>query len=144
MIHLILAFLSILFMWKSFASGGAIEEVQWNHRLIAYVLDDEASIELLQSKIAESRHELEDRDLLLVNLGNREIEGYPSLQLSETEKELWRNLWHFSTSETRFVLVGKDGGAKAMQGEYLDLSLFMDQIDSMPMRQAEVNRARAD
>lgn len=138
MLYVVLTLFSVLFMGKSFSEEVAVKETQWDLRLIAYVLDDEADRDDLSAKVDMWRGELMERDVLLVCLGERQLDGYPSLDLSEEEKLLWRNVWQLGPDESYFVLIGKDGGAKALQKGDLNLRRFVLLIDSMPLRRAEM------
>lgn len=109
-----------------------------SHRLVAYVLADETQKAAIESAIQNYAWEITDRDILLVNLGEIEIETQHALELDESEKAAWRKLWQVGLDETRFVLVGKDGGAKAFQKDAITWQLFFDLIDTMPMRRAEM------
>ena len=109
-----------------------------SHRLIAYVLADETQKSAIENAIKRFEWEITDRDILLVNLGEIEISTQHSVSLTSAEKEAWRKLWQLGLGESRFVLVGKDGGAKAFQRNELSWQLFFDLIDQMPMRRAEM------
>lgn len=140
MIHFTLMIFSFMFGWQASAmSGEQVKSARWEHRLLAYVVTSEDERSGLETSLGEFRDGFEDRDLLLVNLGEIELEGMASIDLDEEEKEFWRRYWDFDLQETRFVLVGKDGGAKAFQRTELDLALFFDLIDTMPMRRVEMS-----
>ncbi|MBC2606635.1 DUF4174 domain-containing protein [Pelagicoccus albus] len=109
-----------------------------SHRLLAYVVSSEDEREALEATLESWEGELVDRDILLVSLGEIVLDTPYGISLSAEEKELWRTLWQLPLGESRFVLVGKDGGAKAFQRSGLDLPLFFELIDSMPMRIAEM------
>lgn len=138
MVHLLFVLFSLMFMLQSATEIGTVKEARWNNRLIAYVIADEADLSTIEAAINDARLAMEERDLLLVNLGGRELAGYPSLRLSAAEKEMWRHAWQMQLGETCFVLVGKDGAAKAIQRDRLDLPLFSSYIDTMPMRKVEM------
>lgn len=110
------------------------------HRLLAYVVSSEAERSQFEAAIESWEAEIVDRDILMVNLGDIDLDTNHELAISEDEKRLWRDLWQLPMAESRFILVGKDGGAKAFQREALDLPLFFELIDQMPMRIAEMRR----
>lgn len=109
-----------------------------SHRLIAYVLSDESQKTALEQAAQQWDWEIADRDIMMVNLGEIEIETKHSFPLSAADKQVWRNMLKLGLDENRFVLVGKDGGAKAFQKDELNWQLFFDLIDQMPMRRAEM------
>ncbi|MDQ8187025.1 DUF4174 domain-containing protein [Pelagicoccus sp. SDUM812002] len=146
MIHLIFALLSMIFHWQSFGSGsaaGSLESAQWKHRVLAYVVASDTQRDEIERTLESENAELVDRDLLLVNLGEIELETRHSLEMGPEEKKLWREFWDLGLSESRFILIGKDGGTKATQRDNLELEPFFNLIDLMPMRRAEL-RARDD
>lgn len=110
----------------------------WDHRLIAFVVSSEEEGLAMEEIIELNSEQIADRDLLFVNLGNVEVSTDHALDIGPSEKEAWRSLWGLASSESRFVLLGKDGGVKAFQGGELQLGLFFDLIDTMPMRRAEM------
>ncbi len=141
MIHLLLALLSLLFHWQSHAAIGssdASDDPYGQHRILAYVLESGEERLAIEASIKRLSSEIEDRDLLLVNLGDIELETEHSLALGEVEREMWRTLWNLDLSKSQFILIGKDGSPKAFQKDGLDLNLFFDLIDTMPMRLAEL------
>ncbi|MBK1880061.1 DUF4174 domain-containing protein [Pelagicoccus mobilis] len=109
-----------------------------SHRLIAYVLSDETQKTSIEEMARKWEWEISDRDILMVNLGDIEIDTEHSFKLSTEEKQLWRQLWQLDLEESRFILVGKDGGPKAFQRNELSWQLFFDLIDEMPLRKAEM------
>lgn len=138
MIHLLMMAISLLFWWESAVPGEVVREARWEHRLLAYVVTSEAEREVFENALAGAREELADRDMLLVNLGEIELRGFDALVLDAAEKSMWRELWRMDVDSSRFVLIGKDGGAKAFQRDRLDVRQFFDLIDTMPMRRAEM------
>lgn len=140
-IRLLLVFGFAPVFWQLGYGGGDNDEAGWSgweHRLIAFVLSDEADRASVEGMLKGYAEEIAERDLLFVNLGDIDIKSDYSLAIGAQEKELWRSFWGLGTDESRFVLVGKDGGVKAAQRDSLRLNLFFDLIDSMPMRQAEM------
>lgn len=125
----------------TFGSGESVrtlDSVRWENRVLAYVISSESERPEFASALDRWTEALEDRDMLLLNLGEIELETDLSMSADPAEKEKWRKRWNIALSETCFVLVGKDGGAKAFQREGLDLPEFFKRIDVMPMRAAEL------
>lgn len=110
----------------------------WDHRLIAFVVSSEAEAVLMEEIIEANFDQIADRDLLFVNLGNIEIDADHSLAIGLAEKEIWRSFWGLDLRESKFILIGKDGGVKAVQRSRLQLGQFFDLIDTMPLRIAEM------
>lgn len=140
MIHMILVLISILMWWKPAVGASVVEESRWEHRLLAYVVTTEEQRLAIESVIKRWGPELADRDIHFVSLGGIDLEVERSLGISDGEKQMWRDLWNVDLAESRFVLIGKDGGAKAFQRGTLDLPRFFELIDRMPMRRAEMRK----
>lgn len=138
MVQVLMFLLSFIFWFQGAAEVGRVESARWHHRLLVYVVATEAERADLELALEAGKSGLAERDLVLVNLGEIELSKGDSLVLDEAEKALWRELWNVGTAETRFVLVGKDGGPKAFQRGELSLPLFFDLIDQMPMRRQEM------
>ncbi|MDQ8182702.1 DUF4174 domain-containing protein [Pelagicoccus sp. SDUM812005] len=116
----------------------SLESVRWEHRVLAYVVSSEAERIELEQALVRGAEALEDRDLLLVSLGEIELEWDRSFRMSAEEKSRWRERWQIEEGVSQFVLVGKDGGTKAFQKGELQLELLFELIDRMPMRAAEL------
>lgn len=132
--------------WQLGYSGGDNDEAGWSgweHRLIAFVLSNEADRVAVEEMVKGYANEIAERDILFVNLGEIDIESDYSVSIGAKEKELWRTFWGLGTDESRFVLVGKDGGVKATQRDLLRMNLFFELIDEMPMRRAEMREQTA-
>lgn len=146
MIHLLIFLLALLFQGQAVVGHSedvTLESLEWNHRVLAYVVSSESERGDIERSIAQLSSGIEDRDLLFVNLGEVELETEHSLAITAEQRGLWRKFWNLDLSESRFVLIGKDGGAKAFQAKVLDMSLFFDLIDAMPMRRAELRERGA-
>ncbi|MBD5778934.1 DUF4174 domain-containing protein [Pelagicoccus sp. NFK12] len=137
----------LLFYWQS--SGGdapiaSLESLQWKNRVVAYVVSSESEAAAMRTAVERWSVELADRDMLLVNLGEVEVLTEFSRSIGREERERWRQIWDLDLSSEQFVLVGKDGGAKAFQRGKLDLPALFDRIDAMPMRAAELRARRRE
>ncbi len=134
--------LPVLLLWCGVSAMGAeqnvlqdIADLQWKNRVIVARLADrtEPGIALLE-KASEQVH---DRDILWFFLqGERVATNYEG-QLGEHYVDSMRA--KFSGSAKNVLLIGKDGGIK-YQSERLDLDTIFALIDTMPMRQLEMNR----
>lgn len=145
MFHLLVLLFVLMFHWPLSVGGEsalALERVQWKHRILAYVVSSDSERVEVEQSLQRWSAELVDRDMLLVNLGDIELETPHSLAIGPDEKALWRQHWNIDLTESRFVLIGKDGGAKAFQKEQLDVTQFFELIDTMPMRAAELRARR--
>lgn len=140
---LLITLLCLLFPLGIHAAGeprGSLASARWEQRVLAYVVASESERAALEARLERWANELEDRDMVLVNLGAVELESGTTLRLERQEKERLRELWGLDLSESRFVLVGKDGGAKAFQRDTLDLPELFARVDAMPMRAAELRQ----
>ncbi len=122
------------------ASAGPLDSYRWKNRLIIASVASEEARTQTAAALAANRAKIEERDLKVIDLspGAARIPG--SVRLDARETSALRQKLKLSEAETIFVLIGKDGGAKARQGEALPLARWFELIDSMPMRADEMRR----
>lgn len=94
--------------------------------------------------------ELKERDMLVLVIiggdgdggdgGKPEMQSIPSTQLASGEGDKLRETFRVSRDEFAVLLVGKDGGEKFRRPVVVPLDALLAKIDSMPMRQQEMQR----
>ncbi len=113
----------------------------WEYRVIILSGDDLKSdvFEKQRVELDAQVRELEERDILLVEIGN-ERGTVGDREISETEKAIIIDRFDLNLSRNEIILIGKDGGIKLRENVPYPLNQINALIDSMPMRQAEMKR----
>jgi hypothetical protein len=82
-----------------------------------------------------------ERNLLLVGLVGSN-EAVPSALLSPTDDAAARKHFGVKAGEFTVILIGKDGGEKLRSHQPISWDKLQSTIDSMPMRQAEMQQGK--
>lgn len=109
-----------------------LNDFKWKKRIVLLKEGDDAGIKQLR----ESAEEIKNRDLIWFRLKDGEIATNFDGDLPEKFADYLENEY-FKRFEANVFLIGKDGGIKSKDKE-LNLKNYFGQIDSMPMRQREV------
>lgn len=109
-----------------------LDDFRWKNRII---LVKESGAEGL-TQLRESAKEIKDRDIMWFKLNDGKIETNFDGDLSENFAEFLETEY-FERFDENVFLIGKDGSIKS-KDEKLDLKNYFGQIDSMPMRQREM------
>ncbi len=112
-----------------------LNSLQWKNRVVILneVKDHDRILQVLESQ----KKEISERDILwFILLGNYSISNY-SGTLSESFVHDLRQRFEFKNNQV--ILIGKDGGLKSIY-DGVDLPKVFSEIDSMPMRQQEMQR----
>ena len=124
---LILSFMAIMIPKE--LQGIELNQYLWKNRIILTFADDEDHADLIKMKveIKEDECEVLNRDLLHFHFSNDGKTGN-----------------HITTNDQSFriLLIGKDGGIKYESNQYVSLIQLFELIDSMPMRQDEMQQDR--
>ncbi|OCH76767.1 hypothetical protein BCT86_05035 [Vibrio breoganii] len=121
--------MSVLASSKSDASFQQLSEMKWQYRIL--LIQDRPDY---QQTLTNASEEIADRHLVwFLVLPNRVVSN-----LSDSVPEPLQQDIRQRISDKPVVLIGKDGGIK-MREERLSLPSIFSTIDSMPMRQAEMN-----
>ena len=109
--------------------GIELNQYLWKNRIILTFADDEDHPDLKKLKVEmkENNCEILNRDLLHIHFSND----------GKTGKLTIKNDQSF-----RILLIGKDGGIKYESNQYVSLIQLFELIDSMPMRQDEMQHDR--
>lgn len=117
------------------ASDKPLDPWQWANRILL-VDGREDDLDDLLLLMEVNKHKIEERHLLWFILTDDEVRTNTDDLLPKGFARAIRRQ-HFTATETKAVLVGKDGGVKMREAD-LDLAEVFARIDSMPMRQAEM------
>lgn len=109
-----------------------LNDFKWKKRIVLLKESDDEGIKQLR----ESAEEIKDREIIWFRLKDGEIETNFDGDLSENFADYLENEY-FKKFEANVFLIGKDGGIKSKDKE-LKLKNYFGQIDSMPMRQREM------
>ena len=124
---LILGFMAIMIPKE--LQGIELNQYLWKNRIILTFADDEDHPDLIKLKVEmkENKCEILNRDLLHFHFNNDGKTG---------------NLTTKSDRSFRILLIGKDGGIKYESKRSVSLIQLFELIDSMPMRQDEMQHDR--
>ena len=124
---LLLSFMTIMIPKE--LQGFELSRYLWKNRIILTFADDQDHPDLirLKAEMKENECEILNRDLLYFHFSND----------GKTE-----NLTTKSDRSFRILLIGKDGGIKHESNRFVSLIQLFELIDSMPMRQNEMQHDR--
>ena len=109
--------------------GIELSRYLWKNRIILTFADDQDHPDLIRLKVEMKENECEvlNRDLLLFHFSN---DGKTGNHITTYDQSV------------RILLIGKDGGIKYESNQYVSLIQLFELIDSMPMRQDEMQQDR--
>ena len=124
---LLLSFMTIMIPKE--LQGIELNQYLWKNRIILTFADDEDHPDLikLKAEMKENECEILNRDLLHFHFSND----------GKTGKLTTKN-----DQSYRILLIGKDGGIKYESNRSVSLIQLFELIDSMPMRQDEMQHDR--
>lgn len=120
-----------------------LSQYRWQQRLLLVFTPgtDFPAYRTFLKQLDQKRAGVLDRDLLVFRLVNRGQSRVGEAKLSPSGAETLRRRFEVRPDEFRVVLIGKDGGVKQSAGA-VDLTDIFGLIDSMPMRQQEMQEKR--
>jgi hypothetical protein len=132
----------------SSADPDPLSAYRWKHRLLVlYVPDTEsgrATLRTFRASLDDRMEDVLERDLLVVPVGDLPRPDdvlRPAVDVGAPGRSHVRRRFDLQGREAQLLLIGKDGEMKARQsGAMLDLERVFELVDSMPMRQAEMQR----
>jgi hypothetical protein len=111
-----------------------VSDLQWQNRVLLIWSEDR-----LDDGLVELTFEIDDRDLLWFLFLQAEV---TSNYKGEISSEFWASAnTQYYDPEVKVMLIGKDGGVKNRYSSLDMLSVFKS-IDSMPMRQFEIENRK--
>jgi hypothetical protein len=119
-----------------------LTQFQWKNRLLFLFAPDASNphFNRLQSEITKQPYEVEDRDLVIFEVLEQGPSRMNTTPLNRQTANSIRD--HFDVPQRLFtlILVGKDGGVKLKRNDQVNLADIFGLIDSMPMRQKEMQQ----
>ncbi len=117
-----------------------LEDLQWKSRVLLVFPSPDEDISPIWEMTDSLLTEIADRDLIYFVFGDSLVSNSDFKFDKDYEKSL-RARYALGSKELCWILLGKDGGSKLkMEGTAPDWKLLFATIDSMPMRQKEMNR----
>jgi hypothetical protein len=115
---------------------------QWKNRLLFLFAEDanDPFFKNLQSQIMAQKTEVDDRDLIVFEVPAKGPARMGKTPLDRHQADSIRNHFGIHSNAFSLILVGKDGGIKLKREDRIDLSAVFGLIDSMPMRQREMQQ----
>ena len=119
-----------------------LTQFQWKNRLLFLFAEDanDPFFKNIQSQIMAQKAEVDDRDLIVFEVPAQGPARMNTNTLDRKEADSIRNHFAIPSDEYSLILVGKDGGIKRKSKDRVDLSDVFELIDSMPMRQREMQQ----
>ena len=118
----------------------SLEEYRWENRLL-FILNPDSGQALRHQQVRvfkDYESEMIERDLIMFIVTESDV-----LDSNGKDVDLKKEDLPFTTYNG-LVLVGKDGGVKLRKPFVVSPQEIFDLIDSMPMRQAEMNKSKQD
>ena len=114
----------------------SITELKWQHRII--LIKEDTSCDQHIKSLINAKLEINDRHILWFLICNNKLEtNYTGTVDSDFATNISNKF--FVSNNDKAILIGKDGGVKR-RTESLNLIGFFALIDTMPMRQSEMQR----
>jgi hypothetical protein len=119
-----------------------LTQFKWKNRLLFLFAEDanDPFFKNLQSQIMDQKDEVADRDLIVFEVPAQGPARMNTSPLDRMEADSIRNHFDIPGNTFSLILVGKDGGIKLKRKDRVDLSDVFGLIDSMPMRQREMQQ----
>ena len=111
------------------------DEFTWQNRLLVIKLSAQAEVDV--TELERFKAEIDERDILWFKIEGQNLSSNSNRGLSQGFLASLDRL--LDEPSTQVVLIGKDGGVK-YRSNALQLSVIFDLIDSMPMRQYEIQK----
>ena len=115
----------------------SLENYKWKNRLIlvfAPDIENDTFREQL-SEFENRQEEITQRDLLIFKI-------YAGSDLESSQVEKFQSEFDVNPDEFCILLIGKDGTVKMRDNKVVSAETVFDIIDSMPMRQQEMQKNR--
>jgi hypothetical protein len=115
-----------------------MDELKWKNRIVITLTNDQKLNESLQQELEENKAEINERDILYFLINPTAVLSNGDYTLSLEDIGDFIHEYFDNDDSLKVLLIGKDGGVK-MEAESLDLEYIFRLVDSMPMRQKEMN-----
>lgn len=140
-----LLFSLLALMMCSSASADLLSDLKGKKRILLLDFPEGSGYNLsqLERQIQRGKKNISDRDLVLFHIGDLGKTGRRYAEdLSDGDREVIRTKLQLGERSglPLLILIGKDGGIKAVQKKDFDLVKLFKLIDAMPMRKKEMKR----
>jgi hypothetical protein len=117
-----------------------LDALRWKNRVLVLSSPSEsdASFQSQKQALVSSAQELVERDLMMLGIVEQGESRAGNQLLSEESVRDIRERLGLKTGTFQVVLIGKDGGVKLRSSEPVSMKDLFGLIDSMPMRQQEM------
>ena len=124
------------------ASGIGLDAYRWKNRLLFIFSpnDSNADYAAFNERLLKSPEEVKDRDLVVFRVFEKGPSRVDTQLLNPQDARGMRQSFKITPGQLTVVLVGKDGGVKLVQHHQAHLETIFERIDSMPMRQMEMDK----
>ena len=141
----------LLFLLLSFSMAQAgennsvadldLDALRWKKRVLVLFSPSEsdASFQSQKKSLASSAEEVLDRNLMILEIVEQGQSRAGNQLLSEKSVQEIRKRFGLQTGTFQVLLIGKDGGVKLRSSEPVSMKDLFGLIDSMPMRQQEMD-----
>ena len=130
----------LLFITAQLPKARSVEQTlrasRWQKRVLLLAAPTAAQADFKHQKtlLAAAGPELTARDFLVLEVFYN--------QLTEADKQFLTRKFGIQPPQFAALLIGKDGGVKQKSSRPIPLADLFDTVDKMPMRRAEMRRAK--
>ena len=119
-----------------------LTQFQWKNRLLFIFAEDDSHpfFTDLQRQIVAQKADVDNRELIVFELPAHSPARINTIPLDRKDADSIRKHFAISGDTLTLILVGKDGGIKLKSSNQVKLSEVFKLIDSMPMRQREMQQ----
>jgi hypothetical protein len=112
-----------------------LEDFLWKNRLVLIFQNSHESNNVLSDSLLK---EIKDRKIIYFFI-DEGVKSNAEIDFSSSYIKSLKNRYQKGEIKNTWVLIGLDGGIKMRNEEELNWRLIFKTIDSMPMRQSEIN-----
>ena len=118
-----------------------LDALRWKNRVLVLFSPSEsdASFQLQKQGLASSAKGVLDRELMILEIMEQGQSRTTNQLLSEKSVQAIRKRFEVQAGTFQVLLIGKDGGVKLRSSEPVSMKDLFGLIDSMPMRQQEMD-----
>lgn len=132
--------LSILFFANIYSSVVKVDQLaglQWEYRIVLGVVENENLIKSAVNVLEANEIGIKDRKIAyFITNGQQHHTNYQG----DLDEKIWQEVTKIvDKTNDKFILIGLDGGVKARY-KALDVDQIFTLIDTMPMRQQEMQK----
>ena len=119
-----------------------LDKYRWKNRLVLIFASSREDSNYLKQKSAleGEAHELEDRDIAVIELLETGRSTMGALPVADEERSVLRRGFEVPADGFCFIPIGKDGAIKLRSEQPVRSRDLFELIDSMPMRKEEMRR----